>query len=370
MRRSSDSPGTGSDPASETRRQHQPDGLGGASPAWPAEIRGILANAVTTEFTSLTRGGAPITTPVTPYIGDTGLTLDVSTGLTYPAKAERARRNPRVCLLYADPVGTGLDSPPVVLVQGLATVRDRDLQANTDRYIRLSTAKLPAATRGSPKMALRRMPWYFARIWIEVTPTRILWWPGRDLATAPHEWRAPEGTVAPPSDPAPPGGQPGAWLAPPTEWDGVTRHALSEMSLRDLAVVDESSFPICLPVEVHDAVRERSGATDGRDDTRRRFRLELNRGAPPISDGPACLTFHEHPEVFTRQENLTLVGRTLSMDGDLCFDVERALAGWSLAGNRVTVALQFLGKGRKLAPRLRAEAARRGQPVPRVRFER
>jgi hypothetical protein len=51
---------------------------------------------VTTEYASLTTSGRPITWPVTPFRGDTGTTIDVSTGVTYPLKAERARRDPRV----------------------------------------------------------------------------------------------------------------------------------------------------------------------------------------------------------------------------------------------------------------------------------
>ena len=43
--------------------------------------------------------------------------------------------------------------------------------------------------------------------------------------------------------------------------------------------------------------------------------------------------------------------------------VERALADWSLTGNRMQVAIGFLRKGRQLAPRLKTEAARRGQPA-------
>ena len=87
----------------------------------------MFERAITCEYASLTRAGSPVTAPITPYIGASG-TLDVSTGLTYPAKAERARRNPRVALLFADTIGAGAGDGPVVLVQGYAAVRDGDLQ--------------------------------------------------------------------------------------------------------------------------------------------------------------------------------------------------------------------------------------------------
>jgi hypothetical protein len=117
--------------------------------AWPEAVVPIVQRAVTVEYGSLTRAGTPIMVPVTPYAEPVAPTLDVSTGLTYPAKAERARRNPKVCLLFADQVGAGLQDAPVVLVQGLATVRDADLQANTDRYVRVALAKAPEMFRGN-----------------------------------------------------------------------------------------------------------------------------------------------------------------------------------------------------------------------------
>ena len=46
-------------------------------------------------------------------------------------------------------------------------LRDADLQANTDRYVRLAMQKLPEATKGQPKFLLRRMRFYYARIWID-----------------------------------------------------------------------------------------------------------------------------------------------------------------------------------------------------------
>jgi hypothetical protein len=167
-------------------------------------------------------------------VGEGGTTFDVSTGLTYPAKAERARRNPKVTLLYFDPVGSELAQVPVALVQGLATVRDSGLQANTDRYVRLSLTKLRAVYEGQPKFVLRSLAWYFARIWMEVTPTRILWWLQGRLDEPPREWLAPAGTSAPPSDPTPPGRQPRAWSEQPSEWRPAVELAPRGLPLRDL----------------------------------------------------------------------------------------------------------------------------------------
>ena len=178
---------------------------------WPEVAFELFHRAITVEYTSLTRAGLPIMVPLTPFLGEDQLSVDVSTGLTYPAKAERARRNPKVCLLFSDPVGSGLTNPPIVMVQGLTTVRDADIQANTDRYVRLALAKLPAAYKGLPPLVLRRLTGYFARIWIQVTPTRIWWWESRSLDSEPHQWTAPATTTVPASDPAPAGKQPAAW---------------------------------------------------------------------------------------------------------------------------------------------------------------
>ncbi len=317
----------------------------------------MIERSITVEFASLTRKGQPVTVPTTPYVNPSGQTIDVSTGLTYPAKAERARRDPRVCLLFADPVGSGLSGPPVVVVQGLATVRDSDLQANTDRYVRLSLQKLPDATKGQPRFALRRLAWYYARIWIEVTPLHVRWWRSRHLEEPPRTWNAPEGTAAPLSDPAPSGSQPQPWRAPPASWHAAAQ-AAGRLSTHDLTVTDVNGFPLSVPVARTELV------DDG-------FRLTLGGAAPAVASGPACLTLHSHAERFTGQENRTIIGTVAgpARPGEaVLFRAERALADWSLAGSRPRMALSFLTTGRRLAPRLATEAQRRFQPVPRVRL--
>lgn len=319
--------------------------------SWPAELTQAFERAITCEYASLTRAGAPVTVPSTPYVGEG--TLDVSTGLSYPAKAERARRNPKVALLFADRIGADSGQAPVVLVQGHAAVRDADLQANTDRYTRLAMKKLPEATKGQPKFLLKRMKFYYARIWIEIVPQRMLWWPGRELTGEPREWRADPARALPASDPAPSGRRPPAWLAPPAEWRGLAARALRELPLADLTFVDADGYPVCLPVTPGALVDDE-------------VELKLGAGAPALRAGPACLTVHGHDERFTMQENHTLVGSLIDREGGPSLRVERALADWSITGNRAQIAVGFMRKGRTLTPRLKGEAARRGQAVPKV----
>lgn len=327
----------------------------------PAEVTAVFERAITVEFATLTRTGAPVTVPTTPYLGEDGRTLDVSTGLTYPAKAERARRDPRVCLLFADPVGsgtvgsgTGTRTPPVVMVQGLATVRDADLQANTDRYVLVSQEKLPEATKTVPKSVMRRMAWYYARIWVQVTPLHIRWWPGRELVGSSGAWDAPDAAAAL-SDPAPSGAQPGPWKKAPADWRPVVADALQRLPMHDLTVVGDNGFPLCLPV----AATTRDGEA---------LTLRLGPGAPPVAEGPACLTLHAHAETFIGQENRTVVGTVTSRPGAVDFEVERALAGWSIVGGTARRGAGLMLSGMRLRRRLETEARRRFQPVPEVRL--
>jgi hypothetical protein len=318
---------------------------------WPAELDQVFERAITCEYASLTRAGGPVTIPTTPYRG--AGTIDVSTGLTYPAKAERARRSPKVALLFADPIGTGADPGPVVLVQGHAAVRDADLQANTDRYVRASIAKLPAATKGQPKLLLRRLAFYYARIWVEIKPLHMRWWPHRDLAEPAQEWNASADVQLSHSDPSPSGRQPPAWLEPPSDWRQVAERALRSLPLTDLTVVEANGYPLCLPVSAGELIDDE-------------LPLRVGPGSPELSPGAACLTVHGHDDQFTRQQNHTLVGTLVDGSDGPRLRIQRALSSWTITGNRAQAAIGFLAKGRRLAPRLKAEASRRGQQVPRV----
>ncbi len=315
---------------------------------WPDEVLALFERALTTEYATLTLRGSPLTYPVTPYVNEDGCSLDISTGLTYPSKAERARRNPKVALLYSDPVGSRLSKPPVVLVQGSAAVRDADLQANTDRYLRQSFQKVPEAYTGMPAFLLRTLNWYYVRIWVQVTPLKILWWPEGDLERQPERWEAPQGLQAPRSDPAPKGKSPGSWKEGPTDWRPGAEFAVQHLGDPVVTLVDGQGFP--LPMRVR---RTRLTPTG--------FQFDYHAGRPEDLSGQACLTFHTHPEQFTGQQNMVFTGR---VEQDGLFIIDRQVGDWSLKGSKLQAAWDLMNNGRKLSPRLKEEALRRGQAVP------
>ena len=322
---------------------------------WPVEVLPVFQRFITCEYATMTRAGLPITLPLTPYLGEDSRTLDVSTGLTYPAKAERARQNPRVCMLFSDPTGARMASPPVVLVYGLAAVNDRDLQANADRYVRLSLHKLPGLYRQLPWFILEQQAWYWTRIWIHTTPLRILWWPEGRVDEPPQRWDAPYGTKALPSDPAPPGKQPPPWQPGHTDWRERAAYAHRQLGAPVLTVVDGDGFPV--------PFRSRGAAL-----TEEGFELELPRGRPSPVAGPACLTFHRHDRRFASEENATLVGSvTASGFGTARFAVDRALGDLSVPGSWPKRLWRVITTRARLEPRLRSELERRGQPAPEIR---
>ena len=100
----------------------------------PDEVCEVFDRFITTEYTTIDRRGQPITWPVTPYHHREEGCVDVTTGLGYPKKADDAAANPKVSMLFSEPLGSGMHQPPMVLVQGIASVDDADLDAIASRW--------------------------------------------------------------------------------------------------------------------------------------------------------------------------------------------------------------------------------------------
>jgi hypothetical protein len=324
----------------------------------PDELVPLLVDSAVCEYASIRVDGTPVTSPIIPYRGEDGRSIDISTGLTFPLKADRARRNPKVCLAYTETIGSAAENPPVALVYGQASVRDADLQANTDRYVRTQRERF-SAFRRMPQFMLRWLEGYFARIWIEITPLKVLWWPDRDLSGEPKRWHAPPGTYAPPSDPAPePLPAPhDPVIVPPTDWRREIPYAIDTIGLPILTVVDEEGYPT--PFRV-------LGATMGSEG----IQLALPAAVPAAARGRGCLTFHTLRLVkgeMATQENMSFIGDVIDDGGSgVRFEIERRLPDTSIKG-RVRGLVSFGLTMRRFRRRLETEASRRGQPVPKVR---
>jgi hypothetical protein len=272
----------------------------------PEDVQQVFDRLITTEYTTVDGRGQPITWPVTPYHDRERGTVDVTTGLGYPKKADDAAANPKVALLFSDPTGSGLTDPSTVLVQGTADVDDRDLDHNRERYTRESVEKLPSTKDGQPPKFLQRFfTWYYTRVYVHVRPERVYVWRGgidsepELLDTHMEEVRSGHNEEPPAAHPGPRGREPA--------WDGRIDELgrLYETAVLSLVAPDGFPFAVRVPVTV--------------DRDARRVRIDRPPPGVPLQPGLACLTAHDHDPGFQWQRNF-------QVRGDLVEDE----SGWSV----------------------------------------
>jgi len=284
----------------------------------PPDIRQVFDSFITTEYTTIDAQGQPITWPVTPYHHAEESCIDVTTGLGYPKKAWDARANPKVGLLFSDPNGSGLDAPPMVLVQGIARVDDQDLDHNRERYSEESVAKLPATkSMQPPKLLQRAFGWYYTRIYVHVRPERVYVWPHGDATVEPqlldsHMEEVRSGHDEEPE--APP---------PPPEGSGpVWDERMDELGRRYptavLSLVAPDGFPFSarVPIEV--------------DRSEKLVRIGSGVLGLPALPGLACLAAHDHAPDFTWQRNFQIRGDLLERDGEWVLSPRKLVGGFEL----------------------------------------
>ncbi len=314
----------------------------------PTDVQAVFDRFITTEMTTIDRRGQPITWPVTPYCRPGAPCIDVTTGLGYPKKANDARANPLVALLFSDPTGSGLDHPPMVLVQGSAEVDDRDLAANRERYARESIEKLPGTARLQPPETVRRfLDWYYTRIYIHVRPERVYVWPRGDVASEPRLYGAHMEEVRSGRSE-----EPERFHAGPAGGASTWHPRIGELGTRYptavLSIVSPDGFPFAARVPVHV------------DEAARWIRIE---GAPtgiPLQPGLACLTAHVHEEQFTWQRNFQLRGDLVFADGTWALLPHKLVGGFEVPRTRMAMVRENAAKMRRFRRTAKRELARRG----------
>lgn len=156
----------------------------------PSELETVFREFRTGEFSTLAKDGTPITWPTTPFYRPEQGHFLITTSIGLPQKAFNVRRNPRVSLSFSDSTASGLIDPPAVLVQGDAEVSDeiKTWTAELDEFARILFHRQPAGEMYSSNSLLRYLfDWYYMRLFIYVTPRRILWWEHGDFSRVPHE---------------------------------------------------------------------------------------------------------------------------------------------------------------------------------------
>jgi hypothetical protein len=303
----------------------------------PYRVVNLIESGVVADFATVSSAGVPIDTPTYYFPSDDLKTIDVATGLPQPAKAERARRNPKVGLLI-----DGKADEPVVVVCGHAAVRDADLEANAIRY--LSETGFKVISFGLGWEEARKAVHYWSRIIIENSPVRIMWWDSQSAMDGPpHVWDAPSGTVYPASDPEPLGRmEPSRWL--PRPWQEVAREAASSIWRPSLTVLDDRGYPLPIRPRALEFVR------DG-------FRLAVSGGVPWRCTGRGTITFAGIQ---------TFVGEATGNNDAIFFKIERALPQLPSTKDSREV-LQPSGETlRNKMARLEYEAKRRRQSLPSI----
>lgn len=303
----------------------------------PPPVPTTVAENYICEFATTTAKGIPLDTPMLYSVEPDGSTVDVSTGVSYPTKAERARRNPKVGLLIEAP-----DGGPVVSIGGWAAVRDADIQANALRYAHDFRNFLPVIGNGRPWEAMREAYWYWARIFIHCTPVTIRWWPTQAATTtagAEQVWRAPNPVAPPASEPALAGAPSAAPRWPEMDnWRARAEEVTSTFPPPHLTVIDADGFP--LPFRTTSAHPTSEG-----------FSIEIPSGAPWSAQGPASLCF---------SGRATFVGRLDAWK----FVVTRMIPELPLVEDTNEIFDPAPSVRSALVERLTTELGRRGQAVP------
>lgn len=148
----------------------------------PAEVVNLLNAALTAELTVIDERGRLHTDPLIPMWD--GKHVLMTSSILFSRKLERIKANPRVSVSMSDPVACPVTPFLRATIQGDARVIDGDVHQDWERVLPLWTTKEPSVSK---IMRFRfALPLFWERSIIEITPRRVLVWPGGDTTRDPE----------------------------------------------------------------------------------------------------------------------------------------------------------------------------------------
>jgi general stress protein 26 len=152
----------------------------------PGPVESLLDIALVAELSVVRGDGRPITYPLIPLYD--GERIYMTSSSLFSRKLDHVRANPKVAVSITDPVATGgrLDR---VTIQGVARVVEDDPHGGWERLLPIWEAKEPAIVSFLKQRVA--LPLFFERALIEISPRRVLYWPGGDPAAAPEAFDVP-----------------------------------------------------------------------------------------------------------------------------------------------------------------------------------
>ena len=146
----------------------------------PVPVTELLEQALVAELTVVDANGRPVTYPLIPLWDGERIYMTSST--LFSRKLEHIQGNARVSVSITDPVSVGGRTDRAT-IQGDARVIDEDPHGGWERLLPIWEKKEPSIVYFlKARVAL---PLFFERALIEITPRRVLFWPGGDTTSAP-----------------------------------------------------------------------------------------------------------------------------------------------------------------------------------------